>query len=112
MKRLTVIALTLVLSYAGCARVSTQLIDQEEIDRIREELNVQACMTRIDSLGFEIDSILYYAGIAEDDRPLAELLPDSLPVCPVSGLEYIIEETGSEVTITCPSGHGSLKVEK
>ncbi|MCD4701849.1 MAG: membrane lipoprotein lipid attachment site-containing protein [Candidatus Aegiribacteria sp.] len=111
MKRITFIALIAVL-LSGCTRESTQLIDQEEMDRIRGDLNAQACLSRIDSLGFEIDSILYYAGINEDDRPLTELLPDSIPVCPVSGLDYIINETESEVTITCPSGHGSLTVEK
>lgn len=112
MKRFAVIALTLALFSAACARENTQLIDQDEIDRIRGELDARACLTRIDSLGFEITGILYHAAIAEDDRPLMELLPSSLPVCPVSGLEYIIDETGSEITITCPSGHGSLKVEK
>ncbi len=109
MKRLAFIALISML-LTGCARESTRIMDQEEMDSIREELNTQACQTRIDSLGFEIEGILYHSG--EDDRPLSELLPDPLPVCPVSGLDYIIDETGSEVTITCPSGHGSLKVEK
>jgi len=111
MKLLTVVILTISL-LSACTRERTQLINQEEIDSIREELNTRTCMTRIDSLSFEIDGILYYAAISEDNRPLAELLPDSLPVCPVSDLEYIIEETETEITITCPSGHGSMKVEK
>lgn len=111
MKRFVVIALTFTL-LSGCARERTQLLDQEDMDGIREELDTRACLTRIDSLCFEIDGILYYAGTAEDDRSLAELLPDSLPVCPVSGLEYIIDETGSEITVTCPSGHGSIKIDK
>ena len=69
-------------------------------------------MTRIDSLAFEIDGILYYAAIAEDNRPLTALLPEELPVCPASALQYIISETETEITITCPSGHGSMNVEK
>ena len=112
MKRLAVIILLISFLSACTTRESTQLIDQAEIDTIREELNAQACITRIDSLAFEIDGILYYAAIAEDNRPLAALLPDSLPLCPASGLEYIISETETEITITCPSGHGSMNVEK
>ncbi|NOQ22888.1 MAG: hypothetical protein GQ565_09630 [Candidatus Aegiribacteria sp.] len=111
MKRLAFIALSVAL-LSGCTRESTQLIDREGIDRIRGELNARTCRTRIDSLGFEIDGILYYAAVAEDDRALVELLPDSLPVCPDSGLEYIIHETEAEITITCPSGHESLIVDK
>ena len=112
MKSLTVIILILSFLSACTTRESTQLIDQEEMDRIRAELNIRACLTRIDSLAFEIDGILYYAAIAEDNRPLAELLPEELPACPVSGMEYIISENELEITITCPSGHGSMKVEK
>jgi hypothetical protein len=111
-RRLTVIILIISFLSACTTRESTQLIDQGEIDRLRAELNAQICLTRIDSLCFEIDGILYYAAIAEDNRPLAELLPDSLPVCPESGLEYIISETETEITVTCPSGHGSMNVEK
>ena len=112
MKRIAVIILLISILSACTTRESSGLIDQEEIGRIREELNVQACLTRIDSLGFEICGILYNSAIEEDNRPLAALLPDSLPVCPVSGLAYLIYETESEVTITCPSGHGSINVEK
>ncbi len=112
MKPFVVIITTFLLLSACTTRESTPLIDQEEIDRIREELNAQACITRIDSLAFEIDGILYHAAIAEDNRPLAALLPDSIPVCPVSGLQYLIVETETEITVTCPSGHGSMNVEK
>ncbi len=112
MKRFAVIILILSFLTACTTRESTRLIDQEEIDRIREELNARACMTRIDSLAFEIGGILYHAAIAEDNRPLVELLPEELPVCPESGLEYIISETEVEITVTCPSGHGSMNVEK
>jgi len=87
-------------------------VEKLGLDRIREELNIQACLTRIDSLGFEIGGILYNAAIHEDNRPLIELLPDSLPECPASGLAYIISENELEITITCPSGHGSMNVEK
>ncbi len=112
MKRLAVIILLISFLSACTTRESTRLIDQEEIDRLRAELNAQICLTRMDSLAFEIGGILYYAAIAEDNRPLAALLPDSLPVCPVSDLEYIISETDTDFTITCPSGHGSMNVEK
>ena len=112
MKSFTVVILILSLLSACTTRESTRLIDQEEMDRISVELNTRACLARIDSLAFEIDGILYHAAITEDNRPIAELLPDSLPVCPVSGLEYIIFQTESEITITCPSGHGSMNVEK
>ncbi len=111
--KLPAVIILLILFLSACTpRESTGLIDQEGMDRIREELNTQACLTRMDSLGFEIDGILYNAVIAEDNSPLAELLPDSLPVCPASGLEYIISETEAYITITCPSGHGSMNVEK
>ncbi|MCK5117404.1 MAG: hypothetical protein KAR44_12450 [Candidatus Aegiribacteria sp.] len=110
MKRFAFVILLISFLSASCTtRESTQLID---IDSIREELNNQACITRIDSLAFEIDGILYYAAIAEDNRPLAALLPEELPVCPSSGLQYIISETEADITITCPSGHGSMNVEK
>ena len=112
MKRFTVIILIISSLSACTTRESTQLIDQEELDRIREELDTRACLIRIDSLSFEIDGILYHAAIAEDNRPLAALLPDLMPVCPVSGLQYLIHETETEITITCPSGHGSMNVEK
>jgi hypothetical protein len=111
MKYLLVLALTLVI-LSGCTTNRTRIIDQDEMDRIRDELAVQACLTRIDSIGFEIEGLLYHEDLAGDDRTLRELLPDTLPVCPVSGLEYIIEETESEITITCPSGHESLTLEK
>ena len=111
MKLLTIIVLTFLLLSACTTSRSSQLIDQEGLDAIREELNTQACLTRMDSLGFEIGGILYHAAVEDDNRPLVELLPDSLPVCPVSGLEYIISETEVEITITCPSGHGSMNVE-
>ncbi|MEN8208552.1 MAG: hypothetical protein ABFR50_04795 [Candidatus Fermentibacteria bacterium] len=112
MKHLAVIILIISFLTACTTRKGTELIDQEGIDRIRAELSTRTCQTRIDSLCFEIDGILYHAAVASDNRPLLELLPDTLPVCPESGLEYIISETGTEVTVTCPSGHGSMIVEK
>ncbi|MCD4775725.1 MAG: hypothetical protein K8S15_06680 [Candidatus Aegiribacteria sp.] len=111
MKYFIVLALTLAI-LSGCIRDSNRIMDQDEMDRIGNELAIQACLTRIDSVGFEIEGMLYHESIAEGNRPLEELLPDSMPVCPVSGLEYIIGETSSEITITCPSGHGSLTLEK
>ncbi len=111
MKLLTFIALTLAI-LSGCTRESNRLMNQDELDAIRTDLDTQACTARIDSLGFEIDGILYYAGLDGDERPIVELLPDSLPVCPSSKLEYSIEETENEIIIICPSGHGSLTVQK
>jgi hypothetical protein len=111
MKPVAILALTLVI-LSACTRDSTRIMDLDEMDRIRDELAIQACLTRIDSIGFEIEGILYHESVAGDTRPITEFLPDSLPVCPVSGLEYIIDETESEITITCPSGHGSLTLSK
>lgn len=111
MKYFVLLALTLAI-LAGCARDRTRIMDQDEMDRIRNELAIQACLTRIDSIGFEIEGIIYHESVAGDTRPITEFLPDSLPVCPVSGIEYIIDETESEITITCPSGHGSLTLKK
>lgn len=111
MKYFTVLVLTLVI-LSGCTRDSHRIMDQDEMDRIRIELGVRACMTRIDSLAFEIEGILYHESLTGENRPLEELLPDSLPLCPVSGLEYIIDETESKIIITCPAGHGSITVDK
>jgi len=111
MKYLISLALTLLL-FSACMQTTAQVIDLEEMDRIKIELGIKACQTRMDSLSFEIDGLLYHAVIGEDSRPLHELLPDSLPVCPVSGLEYIIDESSSSITVSCPSGHGSVILEK
>lgn len=111
MKYSVIFALTLTL-LSGCTRDSTRIMDQNEMDRIRGELGIKACLTRIDSIGFEIEGILYHESISGDTTSILELLADSMPVCPVSGLDYIFDETASEITITCPSGHGSLIVKK
>jgi len=111
MKYSALLALALVL-LSACTHDSTRIMDQEDIDRIKDELGIQACLSRIDSIGFEIEGIIYHESLSGEDRTVREILPDSLPVCPVSGLEYIFDETASEITITCPSGHGSITVDK
>lgn len=97
----------------GCARDSTRVIDQEEMDEIRNELDISRCESRMDSLGFEIDGMLYHVSLTVDGyTSLEELLPDSIPGCPVSKQPYIIDETDSGFTITCPVGHGSVYIPK
>ena len=112
MRFLSVSILTCIIFGFTCAQRDSQLMNQGELDSIRDELAARACMTRIDSLSFEIDGILYHAAASGDDRPLSELLPDSLPACPSTGAAYIIAENHFEVTITCPIGHGSVTLEK
>jgi hypothetical protein len=111
MRLLTVAALTFAV-LAACGRSNVQLLDEGGLESIRGELDIQTCLIRIDSVGFEIGGILYHAAADGDDRPLKELLPDTLPVCPTSGEDYIITETQSEVIITCPAGHGSVTLQK
>ncbi len=98
---------------ACCARnTSRELLAEEDIDRIRTDLAAEACRTRIDSLCFEIDGIIYEASLDDGIADISGLLPDTLPVCPLTGLEYIVTETSSDLTVTCPSGHGSQTVLK
>ena len=111
MKYSALLALALILSSA-CTHDSTRIMDQEEIDRIKDDLGIQACVSRIDSIGFEIEGMIYNESFSGNDRTVLEALPELLPACPVSGLEYIFEETESEITVTCPSGHGSLTIDK
>jgi hypothetical protein len=98
---------------ACCARnTGRELIAEEDIDRIRMDLAAEACRIRIDSLCFEIDGIIYEAGLEDGVDDISGLLPDTLPVCPLTGIEYIVTETSSALTVTCPSGHGSQTVLK
>ncbi len=97
----------------GCSRDTTRLIDQEDMDYMRNELDISKCESRMDSLGFEIEGMLYHVSLTADGYiSLEELLPDSIPGCPVSKQPYIIEETDSGFTITCPVGHGSVFILK
>ncbi len=105
-------AVMTLLVLAGCTSSRTRLADQSELDRIKNELGIQACQARMDSVSFEIKGMLYHESLTEGNTPLMELLPDTLPVCPVSGLQYEIVETASDIIITCPSGHGSVTLEK
>ncbi|MCK4671003.1 MAG: hypothetical protein KAT47_00575 [Candidatus Aegiribacteria sp.] len=97
----------------GCSRDTTRLIDQEEMDEMRNELDISRCESRMDSLRFEIEGMLYHVSLTADGyTSLEELLPDSIPGCPVSKQPYIIDETDSGFTITCPIGHGSVYILK
>lgn len=104
---------TVLFLVIGCSRDSTRIIDLEEIDQMRSVLDIRRCESRMDSLGFEIEGMIYHASISVDGyTSLKELLPDSIPGCPVSKQPYIIDETASGFTITCPSGHGSVYIQK
>ncbi len=97
----------------GCARDLTRIIDQEEMNEIRNELDIRKCESRMDSLGFEIEGMFYHASLTVDGyTSLEELLPDSIPGCPSSKQPYIIDETDSGFSITCPVGHGSVYITK
>lgn len=97
----------------GCSRDTTRIIDQEEMDEMRNELDIRRCESRMDSLGFEIEGMIYHASLTADGyTTLEELLPDSIPGCPVSKQPYVIDETESGFTITCPVGHGSVYILK
>lgn len=99
--------------FVCCARESGHdLLAEEELERIREDLAIRTCQTRMDSLCFEIDGLIYEAGLEEYTGDISDIIPEPLPVCPLSGLEYVITETSGEVTVTCPSGHGSQTVVK
>lgn len=112
MKYLFLIAAVIFLVF-GCARDSTRIIDQEEMNEMRNELDIRRCESRMDSLGFEIEGMIYHASLTADGyTTLEELLPDSIPGCPVSKQPYVIDETESGFTITCPVGHGSVNVLK
>ena len=99
--------------FTCCARESGHdLLAEEELERIRTDLAIRTCQTRMDSLCFEIDGLIYEAGLEEYTGDISDLLPQPLPVCPLSGLEYVVTETSADVTVTCPSGHGSQTVPK
>lgn len=90
-----------------CARETSRgPISEEELANIRTELAVQACRARLDSLAFELDGLVYEASIENGGTSVIDLLPDTLPVCPLSQQSYVIQETEAVVTVTCPSGHG------
>jgi hypothetical protein len=98
---------------SGCARETGRgLLEEQELERIREDLARQACISRMDSLCFEIDGILYRAQLEDYEGPVDSLLPDSLPSCPLTGLTYIITEEGSHIRVSCPSGHGSQIIQR
>ncbi|MBD3278315.1 MAG: hypothetical protein GF388_08450 [Candidatus Aegiribacteria sp.] len=111
MKLLAALLLS-VIAFLACSTSDKTVIDQQEMERIQGELGAGACRNRMDSLCFEIDGLLYRATLDDDDRSVRQLLADSLPACPVSGLDYIVEETETRVTVTCPSGHGSQTADK
>lgn len=112
MKILFVSAYVLLLLH-GCTSNSTRLMNQDEIEEIRSELGTRRCEARIDSIAFEIEGMIYHASLSDDESiNLKELLPDSIFVCPVTFQAYIIEESATSITITCPAGHGSIDIEK
>ncbi len=112
MKYLSLITAVLLILF-GCSTESTHLMDQERMDEIRNALGLSRCETRMDSLGFEIGGLLYHASLTDDGyTSIEELLPDSIPGCPVSDQPYIIIESDSDITITCPFGHGSFHIRK
>lgn len=112
MKYFSLITAVLLMVF-GCSTDSTRLMDQEKMDEIREELGLSRCESRMDSLGFEIKGLLYHASLTSDPyTSIEELLPDSVPGCPVSDQPYIIVESDFNFTITCPFGHGSIYILK
>lgn len=112
MKYYSLIAAVLLFIFS-CSTDSARLMDQDQMDEIRSELGLSGCEIRMDSLGFEIEGILYHASLTpEGYTSIEELLPDSLPGCPLSNQPYIINESDSDIVITCPFGHGSVLVLK
>lgn len=104
--RLLFAVLLTAMTILACSSGGKTVIDQQEMERMQEELGSRTCRNRMDSLRFEIDGLLYRSSLTNDSSSVRQLLDDSLPVCPVSGLEYILEETDTGVTVTCPSSHG------
>lgn len=103
--------MTVLVVPASCARETSRgLISEDELESIRTELAVQACRARLDSLAFELEGLIYEASMENGGTSVIDLLPDTLPVCPLSQQSYIVQETPALITVACPSGHGSRTI--
>jgi hypothetical protein len=112
MKIVSVLAAAVLLSLACGSGTGSEVVSDRELASIRQELDGVICRARMDSLCFQMEGILYRAEMDGDTMALQELLPDSIPHCPSTGLPYEITFDASTITVTCPSGHGSQTVEK
>lgn len=81
------------------------------IEDMRLRLDGNRCRAVLDKAAYELMRWEYNnEQRATTDDLLRSALPDSLLVCPVAGERYIFDGSSEERTLTCPSGHGSVKL--
>jgi hypothetical protein len=96
----------------ACNRDSTPDVDDDLLADLTAELGKRECVRRLDSLAFVMEGILFESDVDITQRDsVLSLVPSPLPVCPVSGDTYTVEDEGMVLVFTCPSGHGSVEVQ-
>ncbi|NLP04545.1 hypothetical protein GX411_01145, partial [Candidatus Fermentibacteria bacterium] len=81
-------------------------LDESTLAGIRAMLDARRCGRNMDDLMFTIVyTVLGYDSAAVYEVPAGT--PESLLVCPVSGLPYEVLVDSARVFISCPSGHGT-----
>ncbi len=94
------------LLLVSCGTRDETAIDEARLAELRTMLDARRCGRNMDDLSFTIVyAVLGYDSAAVYAVP--EGTPESLLVCPVSGLPYEVLVDSAGVSITCPSGHGT-----
>lgn len=106
MKALITVLCSLIL-FSSCG--STSGSDGMNIDQIRARLDKNACRIRREELVYRIDELEFINDTTYSVLP-AELLPDSLLACPVTGEFFSMAADGGDRLIQCPSGHGETEI--
>lgn len=101
----------LALLAASCG-TQTRSVDEGTVEELRTLYEQTQCEFRMDDLAYAVSVQFPY--LVEDSLPpdvIPAGVPDSLTACPVSLLSYAIHFEADGITVTCPSGHGSVTVD-
>lgn len=104
--RFLMLWLAVSLLLVACGEQTTMSMED-----MRLRLEGNRCRAVLDKAAYELMSWEYRnEQRVTTDELLRNALPDSLLTCPVTGERYIFDGSSTDRTLTCPSGHGSVKL--
>jgi len=78
------------------------------IEDLALEVQKGSCVTRLETLLFQINGIVYECDGDVTGSEVIEMLPDSLLSCPVLDVLYSFDYDSRAILLICPNGHGGI----
>lgn len=108
----TFLVLASICAITASCGTQTRTLDEGRIEELRLLFEMRRCQFTMDDLGYAIS--VQYPYLVPDSLPpdvIPAGVPDSLTACPTSLLPYSVDFEPDGITITCPSGHGSTRLD-